>query len=128
MLRALLAAVLLLVAVARMDAQVPTFGPNDAISFDYFDADFSTYQVTGFQASWDGGGWSGIGVTSFRDSLTASGSTSYKFLPPFTSGQHNVSVRACNATGCGGGSSFFAFMLGAGSPAAVPGNLRKVAR
>jgi hypothetical protein len=127
MLRALLAAVLVLVAVARMDAQVPTFGPNDAISFDYFDADFSTYQVTGFQASWDGGGWSGIGVTSFRDSLTASGSTSYKFLPPFTSGQHQVSVRACNAQGCGGGSAPFTFTYGS-APGSAPSNLRKVAR
>jgi hypothetical protein len=122
------AAVLLLVAVARMDAQVPTFGPNDAISFDYLDADFSTYQVTGFQASWDGSAtWVAIGVTSFRDSLTRAGGTSYKFIPPFTSGQHTVSVRACNAQGCGGGSSPFVFTYGS-VPSAVPVNLRKVAR
>jgi hypothetical protein len=129
MLRALLAAVLLLVAVARMDAQSAiVVGPNDALSFDYLDADFSTWQVTGFQVSWDGSAtWVALGTTAFRDSLTRAGGTSYKFIPSFTSGQHTVSVRACNAQGCGGGSSPFLFAYGS-VPSAVPSNLRKVPR
>jgi hypothetical protein len=127
-LRACFAAVLLLCAAVRMDAQtVPTLGPNDAISFDYMDADFSTYQVSSFQAQWDGGAWVAIGTTAFRDAVTTAGATSYKFIPPFTSGQHSVSVRACNATGCGGGSSPFAFAY-TSVPSAAPRNLRKVAK
>jgi hypothetical protein len=127
-LRACFAAVLLLCAAVRMDAQtVPTLGPNDAISFDYMDADFSTYQVSSFQAQWDGGAWVAIGTTAFRDAGTTSGATSYKFNSPFTSGQHSVMVRACNAVGCGGGSSPFVYVH-AVAPSAVPGNLRKVAK
>jgi hypothetical protein len=105
----------------------PTLGPNDALSFDYMDADLSTYQVSSFQASWDGGAWVAIGTTAFRDAGTTSGATSYKFNSPFTSGQHSVMVRACNAVGCGGGSSPFVYVH-AVAPSAVPGNLRKVAK
>jgi hypothetical protein len=115
-------------AGANLLAQsAPTLGPNDAISFDYMDADFSGYQVTGFQASWDGGAWAAISPTSFRDAGTTSGATSYKVIPPFTSGQHTVSVRACNAVGCGGTSAPFAFAYQS-VPGSAPSNLRKVAK
>jgi hypothetical protein len=115
-------------AGANLLAQAPTLGPNDAISFDYMDADLATYQVSGFQASWDGGAWVNLTATAFRDAVTTSGATSYKFLTPFTSGTHTVTVRACNAVGCGGGSSPFAFAVVVASPGAAPGNLRKVAK
>jgi hypothetical protein len=79
------------------------------------------------QASWDGGAWVAIGTTAFRDAGTTSGATSYKFNSPFTSGQHSVMVRACNAVGCGGGSSPFVYVH-AVAPSVAPSNLRKVAK
>jgi hypothetical protein len=116
-------------AGANLLAQsAPTLGPNDALSFDYLDADFATYQVSSFQASWDGGAWVALTATPFKDAITTTGATSYKFLTPFTNGTHTVSVRACNSVGCGGGSSPFAFAVLVVSPTPAPGNLRKVAR
>jgi hypothetical protein len=127
-LRAIFTAVLMLLAVGQMDAQAPTLGPNDAISFDYMDADVATYQVTSFQAQWDGGAWVALTSTAFKDAGTTVGATSHKFLTPFTNGTHTVSVRACNSVGCGGGSSPFAFAVLVVSPTAAPSNLRKVAK
>lgn len=117
---------------AVVSAQTPILGPTDALSFDYYDADFSTYAVTGFQASWDSGVWAAITTTAFTDAQTLVGATSFQVIPPFKNGQHTMSVRACNAQGCGGGSIPFAFMYAVVEvlpvPGAVPVNLRKVPR
>jgi hypothetical protein len=115
-------------AGANLLAQAPTLGPNDAISFDYVDADFAGYQVSSFQASWDGGAWVNLTTTAFKDAVTTVGATSYKFTTPFTNGSHSVTVRACNAVGCGGGSTPFTFAVVVVSPAPAPSNLRKVAK
>lgn len=127
--RLLILAILLLAGIVRLAAQTPTLTPTDAIAFDYIDAQFEEYQVTSFQAQWDGGAWATVPMASFKDATTVTGSTSYKVIPPFSNGSHSVSYRACNAVGCGGGSSPFPFAYAVSSaPAAAPGNVRVVKR
>lgn len=114
------------VGVGQIAAQV-ILTPTDALAFDYLDADFTGYQVSGFQVQWDGGAWFALSPTAFRDAQTISGGTSYKVTPPFTNGNHSVSYRACNAVGCGAGSAVFPFAYAAVEvPQTAPGNVRKV--
>jgi hypothetical protein len=109
-------------------AQV-TLTPIDALAFDYLDANLTSYQVSEFQAQWDGGTWIALSPTPFRDAQTISGGTSYKVPPPFTNGNHSVSFRACNTIGCGAGSAVFPFAYAAAEvPQASPGNVRKVVK
>ena len=110
-----------------VSAQTPVIGPTDAIAFDYGNADFTAYQVTRFEASWDGLTFGAVTTQSAVLADTPTGYTSYLVTPPFSNGTHTVSFRACNAAGCGGASSPFAFAY-QGSPAGVPTNVRKVAR
>jgi hypothetical protein len=114
-----------------VSAQGPILSPGDALAFDYYDSDFSTYAVTSFQASWDSGtSWTVLVIVAFTDQDTVEGATSYQFIPPFKNGQHSVILRACNAQGCGGGSVPFDFAYAVSNPVplAVPGNVRKVTR
>lgn len=124
-----LVAVVVLGLVLRVSAQTPVIGPNDAIGFDYLNTDLATYQVNSFQAQWDGSAtWSNLGMpTTVVLADTAAGSQTYKVIPTFTSGNHSVAFRACNATGCGGASAAFPFISGS-VPNVVPANLRKIPR
>jgi hypothetical protein len=89
-------------------AQVTTVGPNDAIGWDYLDADMTIYDVSRFEASWDDSEWTTLGIPpSIIDAETQSGARTYKATPSFTGGNHTVSFRACNAAGPGGASSPF---------------------
>lgn len=103
---------------------------NDALAFDYDNAVFSQYAVTEFQVQWDSAGsWTTLSTQSFTDSSTTAGHTSYKFVPPFTNGNHSVSIRACNVYACGTGSAPFSFGYAVNSaPTASPTNFRKVPR
>jgi hypothetical protein len=102
-----------------------TFFAGDQVAFDYIRTDFTSYAVTRFEVSWDGGAWSTIGIPApFVDTQTQAGADSYSALPPFTQSTHSVVVRACNAVGCGLASSPFAFAY-ASSPTGAPGNLRR---
>ena len=108
-----------------LTAQVPIFGPDDALLFDYYTADLTTYNVTQFQVQWDGGTWATLGLpTQYTNPETLPGAVTYKVLVPFANGQHTASFRACNAAGCGGGSSPFAFAR-LSVPGNVPVNVRR---
>ena len=102
----------LLFAGAR-EAQAPIVGPEDAIGFDYADADLSGFQVTHFENSYDEGAWLTIGIPPVA--AAANGLTTYRVAPTPTQGTHTISFRACNAVGCSAPSVPFAF-----APAAVP--------
>jgi hypothetical protein len=119
---------LLLMAVPVLAQQPTPLGPNDAIGFDYVDANMTAYQVTGFEASWDTGVWVSLGIpASTILSDTPAGSRTYRVLSPFATGTHTVVFRACNGAGCGGGSVPFAYAH-VNSPSAAPGNVRRVPR
>jgi hypothetical protein len=102
--------------------------PTDALSFDYDNAIYQEYSVTGFQVQYDGAGtWQAVTVQTFTDAGTLAGHTSYKFTPPYTTGNHTVSLRACNVFGCGTSSTPFGFGYAVNSaPTAQPVNVRKV--
>jgi hypothetical protein len=107
-------------------SQAPVqIGPNDAIGLDYVDADFASYAVTEFNAQYDAGTWTSIGVPTNK--VTAGGVTTYKVVPPQTNGNHTVSFRACNVAGCSAGTVPFAFAPVLSAPVG-PTNVRKVPR
>jgi hypothetical protein len=85
--------------------------PTDAIAFDYAQGDLVTYQVSHFEASWDAKTYALLVVAQLLLPNTPTGYTSFKFVPPFTNGNHTVLVRACNVQGCGGSSSPFRIRL-----------------
>jgi hypothetical protein len=127
-LRGLVSVAAFLVALSSpLSAQAPQLGPNDGLAFDYLDADFEAYAVTGFQVQWDGGAWAAISPQAFRDAGTGVGATSYEIKPPFTSGNHTATFRACNALGCGGSSVPFAFGYPS-VPSKAPSNIRVIKR
>jgi hypothetical protein len=103
----------------------PVIGPNDAIGFDYLNADFSTYAVDRFEVSYDGGGWASLGIPPVA-SATSTVST-YRVIPPQSNGTHSVAFRACNVVGCSVSSGPFAFAV-LGVPSAAPGNIRRIPR
>jgi hypothetical protein len=107
--RRLMLIALLLMAVPVLAQQPTPLGPNDAIGFDYVDANMTAYQVS----------------TILSD--TPAGSRTYRVLSPFATGTHTVVFRACNGAGCGGGSVPFAYAH-VNSPSAAPGNVRRVPR
>lgn len=103
----------------------PVIGPQDAIGFDYADADFQQYAVERFEAQYDGGAWASIGIPQVAGQ--SNGLTTYRVIPPMPSGNHTVGLRACNAVGCSTSSSPFAFAV-LGAPETAPGNVRKIPR
>jgi hypothetical protein len=109
--------------------QQPTFiDVNEAIGFDYPDADMTFYAVTSFEAQYDDGQWQNLGVPpSVIDANTQFGMKTYKVVPPMMTGNHTVSFRACNSVGCGGGSTpfYFTFVM---VPEGTPTNVRKIPR
>lgn len=117
--------VLLFALAVVVSAQAPIIGPTDAIAFDYSDQDYFDYAVQRFEAAYDGGAFTFLQASQYQ---TVSGVSSYKFVPPQTSGTHSVVLRACNTGGCGVGSSPFAFALPTSSSPSAPANLRKVPR
>ena len=120
--------IFLLLFPAVVAAQV-TLTPTDALSFDYDNAIYQQWTVTKFESQYDGGTWQPLVIAQFTDSSTLVNHTSYRFIPPFTAGNHTVSLRACNAVGCGTASAPFAFGYAVSSaPTASPVNVRKVAR
>jgi hypothetical protein len=127
--RLLLVVVIFLLFVVGVFAQV-ILTPTDALAFDYDNAVYQQYSVTGFQVQYDGAGaFQALQVTAFTDTGTLAGHTSYAFVPPFTNGNHTVSLKACNVFGCSLGSAPFAFGYAVSSaPTAVPTNLRRVPR
>jgi hypothetical protein len=82
-------------------------GPTEAIAFDYRDADLATYAVVRFEASWDGQPFDVVTVDAIILPDTLPGYTTYRSVPPFASGTHTVSFRACRVEECGGGSEPF---------------------
>lgn len=91
--------------------QAVTIGPTDAIGFDYATAEMTTYAVTRFEVSWDTSAFASLGIPPLVSAGAPVGFQTYKVIPPFTSGQHTVVFRACNALGCGGGSTPFRLRL-----------------
>ncbi len=121
---------LLLLLPSAVAAQV-ILTPTDALSFDYDNAVYQEYSVTGFQVQYDGAGaWQSLTVQTFTDTGTLAGHTSYRFIPPYTNGNHTVSLKACNVFGCSvQGSAPFGFGYAVSSaPTALPVNIRKVPR
>lgn len=111
-----------------VSAQGVFLGPTDVIGFDYFDQDLVDFSVSDFEASWDGQGWMPLGtLPAIVNSTTQAGAHTYLVASPFATGAHTVSVRACNAMGCGAASAAFPFVHGA-VPSKAPSNLRKVTR
>jgi len=106
-------------------AQAPVVGPSDAIGFDYVDASLSEYQVDRFEASYDGGTWATLGIPPVA--FSANGVSTYRVIPPQSTGTHTVAFRACNAVGCSNSSGPFAFAV-LGAPSVAPGNVRKIPR
>ena len=100
--------------------------PNEILLFDYSDAVMVNEDVTRFEAQYDGGASVDLGIPTKR-ATGGIGISSYQLDPIRTAGTHNVIVRACNAVGCSGWSSPFAFAP-LGAPSTVPGNIRKVPR
>lgn len=86
-----------------------TAGPLDTYVWDYKPTDITTYNVNRFEICVDN--------TNCRDVATTSIITNPTIPPPpgynaygtlvgaLTAGSHVISVKACNATGCGGESS-----------------------
>lgn len=109
--------------------QAPIITSSDAVGFDYVTANLTTYQVNDFQVQYDGGGsWLSLGVAGGRTLAdTPSGSLTYSVIPPFASGTHSISIRACGTGGCSVGTSPFAFAYAASTPV-TPSGVRKVPR
>ncbi len=125
-----LLALFVLLAPALLAAQI-ILTPTDALSFDYDNTVYTEYSVTGFQVQYDSptAAWTAITPQSFTDAGTLANHTSYRFIPPYTNGNHTVSVRACNVFGCGAGSIPFSFGYAVSSaPTASPVNFRRVPR
>jgi len=118
-----LAALLMVVAVPA--AQAPVIGPNDAIGFDYRDADLTGFAVSRFEASYDSGTWAAIGIPPVA--IVTNGISTYRVIPPQAQGTHTVAFRACNAVGCSSSSGPFAFAV-LGTPTTAPGNVRRIPR
>lgn len=110
--------------VQRVEGQTPTIGPLEAIGFDYPDADLFAYEVNRFEAQYDAGAWTPIGLVV---AFASGGVTTYKTTPTQTNGTHSVVIRACNQAGCGQASAPFAFAV-LSAPSTAPSNLRKVPR
>jgi hypothetical protein len=126
--RRLILIALVVMSVPVLAQQPAPLGPNDAIGFDYSDANMTTYQVTGFEASFDSGPYQALGIPTpvvFADTLA--GHRTYRVLSPFANGTHTVVFRACNGAGCGVPSVPFAYEH-VSSPSASPGNVRRVPR
>ena len=124
----LVAGVLLVSLSAVLSAQV-IITPTDALAFDYDNQAFADYQVTRFEIQWDTQPFQLLTAQSFVAPDTPPGHTSYKFVPPFSTGNHTALVRACNAGGCGPASDPFAFgYASVSAPLAKPVNMRKVPR
>lgn len=113
---AVLLGVLLGVVALRAEialrAQVAQIGPDEAIGFDYEVTEFHAVQVTHFEGQWDGGGWVNLGIPEIVSEGAPVGWNTYRVVPPFTSGQHVVLFRACNALGCGATSDPFRLRMG----------------
>ena len=107
-------------------AQAPILNPDEAIAFDYLDAEYTASSVLRFEVQWDNNAWA-LATTEPR--VLTPGTTTYVVIPPFTNGTHTVAFRACNITGCGGSSAPFLFAYAASSvPTAVPSNIRVIKR
>jgi hypothetical protein len=125
--RKFLVASLLVLLLQLTPAQQPMqLGPNDAIGFDYLDTEFTNGAVIEFQASWDAGSFVSVGVPSRTD--TGPGLSTYAVIPPFATGTHSFSVRACNVVGCSGGTATLPFTYVVMRVPAVPSNVRLVPR
>ncbi len=118
-------AILLTLLLAGGFWQAPIVGPNDAIGFNYTDADFANAQVERFENQYDGGQWLSIGIPTVYQNLN--GITTYRVIPTTATGTHTLSFRACNAVGCGNASSPFAFAV-LGAPSTAPSNIRVIPR
>jgi hypothetical protein len=125
----------LLVFGATLSAQSLVITVNDALSFDYRDDYMADYAVQRFEVTWDCNPattqctFQTLNTTQFRDALTQDGHSSYRYVPPFSNGNHTVALRACNAWGCGGSSTPFPFAYeNVSPPPGVPTNFRKVPR
>jgi hypothetical protein len=122
--RKILSIYLLTYLCAPLLAQVIA-GPTDSICFDYLDADLTTYQISHFEAQWDGQTWISVMPIAVVLADTIPGATTYKLSIPFSNGNHTLSVRACGTGGCSLGSDPFAFMFVVIVPV-VPTNIRMI--
>ena len=117
----------LLLFLFTLSQQPVPIGPDEAIGFDYEQAEITRATVTHFESQWDGQTWVSLGIPPMISAGAPVGWNTYKVVPPFTSGTHTAAFRACNISGCGGGSVPFAFVFPS-SPAGIPSNVRKVPR
>ena len=120
--RTLTVFITLTLSSVALGAQAPVFSPGDSLGWDYADADVATYQVSRFEAQYDSGAWTAVGMTAHA---SANGVTTFKTTPVVSNGTHQVMIRACNVSGCGNASSPFAFAV-LTAPVAAPTNLRKI--
>jgi hypothetical protein len=95
-----------LATTASMQAP-PVATAGQSIGWDYTDADVAAGGVVRFELQVDGGTWSNVGMTKVAGS-TLTYSTP---IPALTTGEHTVSVRACNTALCGDASTPLAFVL-----------------
>jgi len=121
----MLGALVMLTGVAVYAQTAVVVGPAETIAFDYIDADLVTYEVTRFEASFDGAAYATVTTTAVMLGDTPVGSKTYKITLPFSTGTHTVAFRACRLEGCGGGSTPFAFAFPVVNPN-VPTRVRKV--
>jgi hypothetical protein len=101
-----------------LEAQAPIVGPDEAIGFDYADADRDAYQVTHFENSYDEGAWLNIGQPPIVASTN--GVSTYRVAPTPTQGTHTISFRACNAVGASIPTTPFAFARDVAVPVKPP--------
>lgn len=121
--------VLMLLAVSARPVQAQvTATPGQSIAWNYVDADLTTFSVTSFQVCYDGATSGCQTVTptvgKFSDPTVPAGQSAYKLQLPTTLSvgpAHTVLTKACNASGCGGGTAPFPFTLVLPAPPAPTG-------
>jgi hypothetical protein len=90
---------------AQQQPPVATAGAQ--VAWDYADADIAAGAVVRFEIQVDVGAWSDVGMTK----LAGAAATYAAPIPALQTGQHTVSVRACNTNLCGDATSPLAFVL-----------------
>jgi len=122
---------LVLTMVQTVAQAPPTIGPNDSIGFDYPDAALTAEAIVRFESQYDAGQWTPIGIPT--KVATVGGISTYAAPdPPYTTGQHSVVFRACNAANACAPASTPPFVFVAGSSSTTPTtpvtNVRKIAK
>jgi hypothetical protein len=106
--------------------ELPVIEPTDAIGFDY--PNLAVDEIMRFEVSWDGQPFELLEMSMVELPDTEEDCTTYKVVPPFTSGTHVVAFRAFDGTSYSTPSLMYQFMVEDSSDLSAPRNVRKVPR